>query len=306
MLVSSLKGCFKIDRWTTAAVFTAAVLISSVLSLSYGLPELDYRLALLLIGLVFIGMPHGAMDIYLLLKSLGRGRRLVIGLAAYVAIATPIVLIWQIYPTACFLFFIGYSMFHFADSDIQKVTSGKFVEFIARWSLPFCVPFVFHRSETLKLVHWIHPRIDLTRFEFLIYGFAYIGLIFVDYHTVKGLIRFVSNFPNQDMSFLEPIVLSVLFIFISPLYSLAIYFCFVHSIKHLINVVTRVEIRSLASILPFWLVPLVGLPLISILYIQNMEQLESGLFQYSLIVLSALALPHALLVRYSKQTGMLA
>lgn len=302
----SLGGRFNIHRWTKVAVSTAAFVIGSVLSLSFFLPELDFRLSLLLIGLIFIGMPHGAMDIFLLFKSFGQGKKLFVALAAYVLVAAPIVLLWPIFPTACFVFFVTYSLFHFADSDIQTTGPGRLMEMATRLPLPFCLPYIFHQSETLKLVHWIQPNIDLTPFDFLISAAGTLSLALVAIHTGTGLVRFISRFPNEDMSFLEPMVLAVLFVFISPLYSLAIYFCFIHSIKHLVNIATRIEITSLKYILPFWLIPLIGLPLISYLKLQNIAQLESGLFQYSLVVLSALALPHSILVRYGKSTGLLA
>ena len=107
------------------------------------------------------------------------------------------------------------------------------------------------------------------------------------------------------MNFLEPLVLCVLFIFTPPLYSLAIYFCFVHSIKHLVNIFSNVPIRTMTTVLPFWLIPLLGMPILFYMYSDNIEKLEMGLFQYALILLSAIALPHAVLVRYAKSIGLI-
>jgi Brp/Blh family beta-carotene 15,15'-monooxygenase len=106
------------------------------------LPELDFRLSLLLIGLIFIGMPHGAMDIFLLSKSFGQGTKLFVALAAYVLVAAPIVLLWPIFPTTCFIFFVTYSLFHFADSDIQTTGPGRLMEMATRLPLPFCLPYI--------------------------------------------------------------------------------------------------------------------------------------------------------------------
>lgn len=291
---------------TRAVVFTAALVILSVLGISYYLPQLNFSLALLIIGLIFVGMPHGAMDIFLLLKTLGRGQTLLAGLIVYIAVGLPLLLLWPHFPSACFLFFIVYSLFHFADSDIQDNSSSRWFELLARAPLPFCVPYIFHKEETLLLVRWIHPGIDTSGVDGLIIGLGYLGLGLVGIHTVKGAIQFVSRFPHQSMNFLEPLVLSVLFIVMKPLYSLAIYFCFIHSVKHLVNVFAHIEIRSLAALIPFWLVPLIGLPLVAAFYLNDIAHLESGLFQYSLILLSSIALPHAILVRYGKSKGLIA
>jgi Brp/Blh family beta-carotene 15,15'-monooxygenase len=107
------------------------------------------------------------------------------------------------------------------------------------------------------------------------------------------------------MNFLEPLVLCVLFALMPPLYSLAIYFCFVHSVKHLVNIFTNVEIRPLRIVIPFWLVPLIGLPFSFFAYSRNVVRLEQSLFQYSIMLLSAIALPHAILVRYVKATRLI-
>lgn len=293
------------DLWTKIAISIAVLVISSVLGISYYLPELDFRLVLLLTGLIFVGMPHGAMDIFLLYKTIGTGKYLLLSLLIYTGLALPILFLWPIFPTACFLFFLVYSLIHFTDSDMQNSGPLKVLEFFARVSLPFSLPYIFHHAETLKLVSWIHPNIDLSSFDTIISSFGYLGLVLVGLFTLIGAKKFFLRFPDEDMGFLEPLVLSVLFVFISPLYALAIYFCFIHSIKHLINVIARIEIKSIVTILPYWLIPLLGLPVIATIYAQNFAKLEASLFQYSLIVLSALALPHALLVRHAKSKGLL-
>jgi hypothetical protein len=102
------------------------------------------------------------------------------------------------------------------------------------------------------------------------------------------------------VAFLEPVVISILFIFIDPLFALGIYFCFVHSLKHMVNVLLKVEIYSPKTILPYWLFPLAGIPILFYIYSGNKSALGENIFQYILIVLSSLALPHALLIRYGK------
>lgn len=291
---------------TWAAVSAAALIIGTVAMSSAFFPELNVNLVLFIIGLVFVGIPHGALDIFLLLKTVGRGSKLVYGIAIYLALAAPMILLWPRFPTICFLFFVCYSLFHFADSDSQSKEPGRLLELTARIPLPFCVPFVFHREETLRLVQWVHSEIDLTFVEPSIWAGCWIGAGLVVFNTVRGGRQFVLNFPSQSMNFLEPLVLFVLFAVMPPLYSLATYFCFVHSVKHLVNIFANVEIRRLSTVLPFWLVPVLGLPFLFFVYSNDFARLEQGLFQYSIILLSAIALPHAILVRYVKSIRMIA
>ncbi len=291
---------------TWAAVSAAALVIATVAATSAFFPELNVNLVIFLVGLVFVGIPHGALDIFLLLKTLGRGSKLFYGIALYLALAAPMFFLWPIFPTACFLFFIVYSLFHFADSDAQGKESGRLLDLAARIPLPFCVPYVFHKEETLRLIQWIHSGIDLTAAEPLILAGFYMGAGLVAVNTFQSGRKFVLNFPNQSMNFLEPLILFLLFAVMPPLYSLATYFCFVHSVKHLVNIFANVEIRRLSTVLPFWLVPLVGLPILIFAYSNDVVRLEQGLFQYSIILLSAIALPHAILIRYVKSIRMIA
>jgi Brp/Blh family beta-carotene 15,15'-monooxygenase len=296
-------GTFKIAIWTKVATTVAILVFASTLSLSYFFPTLDFRLTLLITGLVFLGMPHGALDVYILREILQTKNQVLIGLLIYIGFSIPILFFWPAYPTVCFLFFMSYSLLHFADSDMQDSNSSpklKTIEFLARVSLPFCLPFMFHQHETLKLVNWIHPEVHLNQIKSIFLFFGSVSLIFVVLHTGLGLLRLFKNLKDADISFFEPLVISVLFISINPLYAFGIYFCFIHSIKHVVNVLLTVKIPSPLTILPYWLVPLAGLPFLFYLYSMNQEILSQKIFQYIIIVLSSLALPHAVLIRYGK------
>lgn len=303
LLVKPLSESIHIALWTKIATFVAVLVFLTTLSLSYFLPELDFRLTLLITGLVFLGMPHGALDIYVLRQILLTKKQGIVGLAIYVGVAIPILFLWPIYPTACFLFFMGYSLVHFADSDMQDSQYPKklkAIEFLARLGLPFCLPFIFHHTETLELVRWIHPEVNLASFESFFSVLGYSSLFFVLIHTSLGFLRLLKNLEEADIGFFEPLVICVLFLVINPLYAFGIYFCFIHSVKHVVNVLLTVKIPSLKTILPFWLVPLAGLPVLIYLHSLNQEILGQRAFQYIIIVLSSLALPHALLIRYGK------
>lgn len=308
LLVNSLFDSYKIAIWTKIATSVAVLVFVTTLGLSYFFPALDFRLNLLITGLVFLGMPHGALDVYLLRQMLQTKQRVLIGLLIYIGFSLPILFVWPLYPTASFLFFMTYSLLHFTDSDMQDSTSPlklKVIEFLARVSLPFCLPFMFHENETLKLVSWIHPDVNLMQVKGIFVFLGSLSLVFVLVHTILGFIRFFKNLKEADVTFLEPLVVSILFIFINPLYAFGIYFCFIHSIKHVVNVLITVKIPSPVTILPYWLVPLAGIPILFYLNLLNQEILGQRVFQYIIIVLSSLALPHSILIRYGKSKLMI-
>ena len=303
MLDKPLVTGFKIATLTKIATSVAVLVFVSTLSFSYFFPQLDFRLSLLITGLIFLGMPHGAMDVYILSQQLKSKKQMLLALAVYICTTLPILILWPLYPSACFLFFLSYSLVHFADSDMQDRISSKklrIIEFLARVNLPFCLPFIFHQNETLELVKWIHPNVDLLAAKNVFLVLGYFSLSFVVVHTCLGVLRLVRNFKDADVAFFEPVVICALFIFINPLYALGIYFCFIHSIKHVVNVLYKVKVQFPLKILPYWLVPLAGLPILFFIYSNNVELLGQRIFQYIFIILSSLALPHALLIRYAK------
>ena len=106
--------------WTRTSVSTGVLCFSTVIALSLAFPGLDSTIILLIVDLIFLGMPHGAMDIFLGYRILKKAIKIKYFVATYLAVSAVIVALWIISPTASFLFFIAYSLFHFADSDLQK------------------------------------------------------------------------------------------------------------------------------------------------------------------------------------------
>lgn len=312
MIPKPLTRGFRIDSWTGIAVSIAVLVYLSLLALSVYFPELEARLVLLIVGLVFLGMPHGAMDIVLMSKLLDTRSKVFRFVGAYAGMALLVLLAWILSPTLSFVGFISYSLFHFADSDLQKNLNRDAltrVEFLARLPLPFCVPLIFFPAETNRLIGFIHPAIEFQSFALAFETLGYFGLAATFLFTAIGLYRFVTRFQNEDLTFLEPLVLVVLFSQLPPLYSLGIYFCFIHSMKHIVNVVRKIETKSIRKILPYWLLPLAGLPVLFFLYSRSQTYdtgvFQGHLFQYIMITLSAIALPHAVLVNHCKRRGLI-
>ena len=295
--------------WTRTAITIAVLVYLSVIGLTLVFPELDFKLMLLVIGLVFLGMPHGALDIYLTYKLIKKGQRISTFLGAYLLISAGVIALWTINPTVSFLCFLAYSMFHFADSDLQKpigLNRVTWLEFGARFPLPLGLPILFHENSTVSLISLVHPLIQFEPFIPYFKFLGAVGLVLTTLFTLFGGFYFFKKSDRRDLTFLEPAVLCVLFSQITPLYALGIYFCFIHSIKHLVNVVTHLNLKSFTRLIPFWLAPLAGVPILFAIYVfggYRADEFQAHLFQYVIVILSALALPHALLVRYCKITG---
>ena len=74
---------------------------------------------LLLLGMIFPGIPHGALDHHLSPAGQLRGRRLVQFVAAYLGIMALILAVWVFSPPLGLVAFLLYSAWHFGETDMQ-------------------------------------------------------------------------------------------------------------------------------------------------------------------------------------------
>lgn len=286
---------------------TAAALIFFFLfSISFLLPNLSPYLAVLLLGIVFLGFPHGALDIFLLRSFHMKGVTPLKALSLYVAAVLAMIGFWLILPDVSFAFFILYSCYHFSQSDLTWNTQGPnllTVEFWARFFIPFFIPFGLQSERSIELAQMIHPGLKLSPFTPLFSVLAYTAITLSVFIMLRGFYARVVKKKEWDIQSFEPFVICVLFVFLDPLYSLGIYFCFIHSIKHIVNFLNSPVNVSFSALIPFWLIPVFAVVGFCFFYDHSTIKIEDSLFKWTIIILSSVALPHTFLIHLSKLTG---
>ena len=250
---------------------------------------LDTLNLLALLGVVFIGLPHGAMDGALAVHFgwMSRPTRAVTFLLAYVGLAGLVVLSWAIAPVLSFIVFLAISTFHFGRGDATSSVVGRgAVESIARGSVVIGGISQFHRTEA--------NDVFLT-----IVGADTTGVwLFLDVLVVFGVACIVETLLFKQQQ--ERTALSLLFIAVPPLVGFAVYFCFVHSFRHfssmrtvLQSTVSRLRITQTTVVFSLltWAFGLVVL-------VQQSASIgvEPALLRVVFIGLAALTVPHMLLV----------
>ena len=117
--------------------------IASILS-----PDIVNLFALL--AVVFIGLPHGAMDGALAVHFgwLGRPYKAALFLLSYVGLAALVVVAWALAPVFSFIGFLAISAYHFGRGDATTIIPGRHVvESMARGGLVIAGISQFHRAE---------------------------------------------------------------------------------------------------------------------------------------------------------------
>jgi Brp/Blh family beta-carotene 15,15'-monooxygenase len=265
-------------------------------------------MAVLLTGIIFLGFPHGALDIFLIDKLSPSRKDLLVLLFFYILAIAAMVASWILIPEGAFLFFIAFSCFHFAQSDLslEETKSNLLsIEFFARFLTPFFIPFGFHSASSLKLAGFIHDTTFIKLLTPMFFVLAVISIALCAFIFARGIYDWVIRKKEWQALSLEPLIICVLFLAFDPLYSLGIYFCFIHSVKHIVNFLNspiEVEIKRL---IPFWIVPIVAVILFSFFIDQSQIRLEDSIFKWSIMILSSIALPHTFLIYFCKRIKLI-
>lgn len=293
-----------IPLFTKAATSVAVLVFSTIFLFSFYLPEINGAITILLIGTIFLGIPHGALDIFLIQKSVNSKKDGIRLLFFYIVSILPMILAWKYIPTGAFLFFVLYSSFHFAQSDLVHVNYPR-LEFWTRFLSIFSFPFTFH---TEKFLDYASLMLSIDVFSFFIPVFKVCSALAIIGIFLIVFLSFTDFYRKKSFSstlFLEPVVILILFFFLNPMYAFGIYFCFIHSMKHLVNVLKSNVGFSFKEILPYWIIPLIAMFVIVI----NGDKVgfmgQSNFLYASMIVISAIALPHAILVNFCKKTKLI-
>jgi beta-carotene 15,15'-dioxygenase len=206
-------------------------------------------------SLVFLGLPHGAVDHLVLLNQRGnpRGIQPFFDVCArYLAIATVYLLVWFITPLSAAAFFILITWFHWGQGDLYfSLASGRFkhldsrfrkaAHILIRGALPMLVPLVAFPEVYMGVVRSMAERTALSAgpeltipgegFRILLAG----GLLTfaATYFVVTGRALPAADRPGWRKDVFETSLLLVFFATVPPLFAVGLYFCLWHSLRHI-------------------------------------------------------------------------
>ena len=260
--------------------------------------ELDLYSLIALTAVVMIGLPHGAFDGAVAL-ALGYGKSLksMLGfILSYIAIAAAVVAFWMIFPDVALIMFLTISILHFGIGDAQ---SGDWLtrttQILAHGGLVVVGISILHRAEVEPMfVHLIGSKsvflwqfLDIASFCLLVVLIAY----------------FIQAFMQSEVRirFAELAGLGLAYYLLPPLVGFALYFCGVHSLRHLRYTWAKLRaqkygVRTLVLVALFF--TLVSWTLGALVFWQmpSPESLDGAILQIIFIGLAALTVPHMLLV----------
>ena len=240
--------------------------------------------------ILFLGVPHGALDT-LYARPLYRlqsfGAWIVFG-AAYAGLAALVVALWALMPFVFLLGFLLVSAFHFSGDPVE----GTPVVFRALYGGAIIVfPALIHAVQVTELFSLLAGVETATLLVDALHLLAFPWL----FATLWVAGRHAKLNP---VSSLELVSVSVLAIFSSPLIAFCLFFCGMHSIRHILRTREFSEKKSYLHLLQLALLPfLLTLAGASAgWYFLSDASLDGRLVQLLFVSLAALTVPHMLLV----------
>ena len=253
-----------------------------------------------------IGISHGAMDNYKankLLKIYKVNNKLIFFII-YIFISFSVILLWSIYSSLTLLFFLLVASYHFGREDTSFLHKGNSmldqILYLVKGSLIVFSPLFFHFEETLKIFEILflskNILIFITEEHWIVNVCLSLNILGYFYFAFKN------SFEDFEIIFLDLLSILILNYFFTPLIAFTIYFCFLHSIRHIISIAYELNPSNfldgfknfLKKALPLTIITAV-LYLISIVFLSNSYVLNDVIIKVIFIGLASLTFPHILL-----------
>ena len=262
-----------------------------------------------LLLILSIGISHGALDNQ-------KGKRLIklyninniyYFYLIYLIIAATIIIIWLLAPTLSLIIFLVVAAYHFGKEDteflITKKSNINIILYFLKGILIIIAPLMFHFVETINIF-----KLLLIQNESF-----YLFLNFIENNYIISFIFLISLLTNiyfflKDFKLVNLLIffdftsILILNYFFTPLVAFTLYFCFLHSFRHSLSLITELDKYNFKNGLLTFIkkaAPLTILTaifyLLSLYYLSNHYLVNEAIYKVIFIGLASLTFPHILL-----------
>ena len=262
-----------------------------------------------LLLILIIGVSHGSLDHI-------KGRKLlkifqinniITFYTSYFLLAVTIIILWVLLPTIVLIAFLIVASFHFGKEDTQfLIDNNSYLNqflFFLKGSLVILAPLYFNFNETVSIFKLLLIENESFYQSLSVIennNFLIIGIVL---SALSSIILFFKKFELRKFTiFFDYFSIIIINMHFSPLVAFTIYFCFLHSIRHSISLITELDQESLRNGLLVFIkkaTPLTILTatfcLIGLYFLNNNYNLDSAILKLIFIGLASLTFPHILL-----------
>ncbi len=256
-----------------------------------------------------IGISHGSLDNV-------KGRKLFhifqinnfsIFYIVYILIGLIVITLWIFIPYVSLIIFLVVASYHFGKEDtqfliIENSYYNQFLFFL-KGSLIVFAPMYFHFDETISIFRFLLIENE-TFYVFLdLIETKSILLCCIILSTLANILLFAKDLELKKFTiFLDYFSILIINYYFSPLIAFTIYFCFLHSIRHSISLMSELDENNLSNGFMIFIKKALPMTIITIIIcltglylLNNTYNLESSILKIIFIGLASLTFPHILL-----------
>ena len=285
-------------------------LVCNIFSLiAFNLNTLSISPFICLLLILSIGISHGSLDDV-------KGRKLFqifeikkfyIFYLAYILIAVIVIVLWILIPYVSLIIFLTVASYHFGKEDTQfLIVENSYYNqflFLLKGSLIVFAPMYFHFNETISIFKLLFIENE-NFYNFLdLIESKKILLYCIILSTLANILLFTKNFELKKFTiFLDYFSIIIINYYFSPLVAFTIYFCFLHSVRHSISLMSELDRDDLGNGFKIFVKKALPLTIITAIFcaiglyiLNNTYNLESSILKIIFIGLASLTFPHILL-----------
>ena len=288
-------------------IFFLVCNIFSLIAFKFNTLTISPFICLLLI--LSIGISHGSLDNL-------KGRKLFqifeikkfyIFYLAYILIAIIVIILWILIPYVSLIIFLMVASYHFGKEDTQfLIVENSYYNqflFLLKGSLIVFAPMYFHFNETISIFKLLFIENE-NFYNFLdLIESKKILLYCIILSTLANILLFTKNFELKKFTiFLDYFSIIIINYYFSPLVAFTIYFCFLHSVRHSISLMSELDRDDLGNGFKIFVKKALPLTIITAIFcaiglylLNNTYNLESSILKIIFIGLASLTFPHILL-----------
>lgn len=296
----------------TIAVVT---LLTGALAASPFLPSipLGTQLTLLAATVVVLGLPHGALDLNLVRGATsGSWMALATAIGLYLLTACAVLAAWLYAPVAALFGFLLIAIIHFGLGDTEDLNGPqRALEVVARGGFTGIVPFVFHPSTTRDLFVLLAGPNSTAALDAALAAITYPAAFLWGLCLMASLFwRTIKHHPGWVATCAELMQTTAVFAVFHPLAAFLLYFCFIHSVRHIADLgAARFPVNGghaarwlLRESLPFTIATMVLAAIIWLLLART-SSYDETMLRTIFWGLSALTVPHMILTAWWHSHG---
>ncbi len=281
---------------------TVVTVLTLAMALISGDSSSSAQVVALGIGVLLLGIPHGAVDHVIAGSAVGlRGGRawLLRFVGAYVLLAAIIAVTWWLLPVLSLIAFLIVSAIHFGVGDADDADP---LAIAAHGATPIVVPVVAHPAATADIFA-VLTSVDAADVRTVCGGLALpLGVLWTLLATAFVL-------RSRDIrSAAELAIIAASGVLLSPLISFVVYFCFWHSPRHMLAIAhgwdgrspKRAVARFAREALPFTVATAV-LAGVAIWSFPSTGGWSDATLQVIFIGLAALTVPHMIVTERARR-----